>query len=168
MLVSLAAFAAAGCTPAVLTPPATPRGRLRPDREGLAVEGTGLRIDFGRHVDGVIAAVSRVLGRRPDADALLAECGAGPVRAVTWGAGLTLHFANNDFRGWVARSPRFLPVNGIGPGVTRGELEARGIALTRTTLGAEFEADGIRGVIEGAGPNAPVDLAWAGLSCFFR
>jgi hypothetical protein len=78
--------------------PAGPGGPLvpAPDPEGIAVQGSPLRIDFGRAQAGVIAAVARLEGRGP---AATVDC-AGGVSALRWDSGLTLHFRGGAFLGW--------------------------------------------------------------------
>ena len=58
---------------------------------------------------------------------------------------------------------------GIGIGSTRPELEAAYTAdIRETTLGQEFAAGDIFGVLDGTGPSARINAMWAGASCNFR
>jgi hypothetical protein len=67
-----------------------------PDAAGIAVDGTGLRVDFGRTEAGGIAAVSRSAGSRP---AAISACPDGATRAVEWES-LTLYVRGGAFLGW--------------------------------------------------------------------
>jgi len=84
----------AGCVAARPEPPST---LFLPDSAGLAVQGSPLRVDFGRAPEGVIAALSRELGApspRP-----LAACPADIERQLAWGD-LVLTFTRDAFVGW--------------------------------------------------------------------
>jgi hypothetical protein len=51
-------------------------------------------------------------------------------------------------------------------GQSRAAVEAAGIGpFQDTSLGAEFEANGVFGLLE---DGQTVDLLWSGLTCFFR
>ncbi|MCI2400025.1 hypothetical protein [Aliiroseovarius subalbicans] len=84
----------AACTSA--TPPA-PSVQFIPDASGLAVEPSGLRIDFGRSPDGVEAALDRVLG--PHDHLALEPCPAQIMDRSGWGD-LELTFTAERFVGW--------------------------------------------------------------------
>ena len=87
------------------------------------------------------------------------ECGAGPLDYSAWADGLTLWFQDGRFAGW-ALDPRAAGVHatmsGIGPGSTRRELEAAyQVQVEETTLGTEFHAGGIEGLLDGARTRCP-------------
>lgn len=91
-------LAGCGATPAALTTAPDPTGQsFTPDPRGLAVDGTGLRIDFGRAPGGVIAALDRALG--PGEDLGGNGCPAGVTRQIGWGD-LVLSFTDERFVGW--------------------------------------------------------------------
>ncbi len=95
----LAALLLSGCavTGAADRVPPNPSPGLVPDRNGLAVVGTGLRIDFDRAPAGVIAALDRLRGaHRP---LPLETCPAGILRQYQWGD-LILTFTDERFVGW--------------------------------------------------------------------
>jgi len=146
------------------TPPAEPEAPppagLTPDATGLQPAGSPLRIDFGRAQDGVIAAVTRLLGSAPASRTRNGECGAGLVTAVRWENGLTLNFLEGDFRGWVVDRPG-QPVAG---GFAVGTLPEN-VTLEDTTLGQEFSSGGVHGLVQ---DGATIDTLWAGTTCFFR
>ena len=58
---------------------------------------------------------------------------------------------------------------GIGIGSARRELEAAYTAdIRKTTLGQEFGAGDIFGLLDGTGPSARINAMWAGEICNFR
>ncbi|OIP86496.1 MAG: hypothetical protein AUK37_03160 [Rhodobacterales bacterium CG2_30_65_12] len=67
------------------------------DANGLAVDGSSLRIDFGRAPSGVIAALDRELGKGRVLG--VAGCPAGIADQRDWG-GLVLSFTTERFVGW--------------------------------------------------------------------
>jgi hypothetical protein len=66
-----------------------------PDKLGIGLVESGLRVDFGRAREGAISAISRLEGTGPESEA---PC--GPVGAVTWPSGLTAYFQRGAFLGW--------------------------------------------------------------------
>ncbi len=158
-------LAVAGCTSVMTSQqPAV----LFADGEGLQPSGTSQRIDFGRAEQGVVVAVSRVIGSNPAEISTNAECGAGPVRQVRWANGLTLNFQRGTFLGWVSREGRGAVIassTGIAPGASQETAAARpGTRFTQTSLGTEFSVGGTSGLVE----EGEVVAIWAGLTCFFR
>lgn len=136
---------------------------------------TGLTrlLAFGGTRATVVPALARVRGDAYEA-AVNTECGAGPLGHVTWGDGLTALFAGDAFVGWSvdgrrAGAERYTTMAGMGTGSTRAEAEAA-VTLTaeETTLGTEFSAGGISGLLSGPGADAAVTHLWAGTSCNFR
>ena len=147
----------------------------------IAVEAEGLRLvdvqtgaarplPFGMPKDQLLALLESFRG--PADGGTNSECGAGPLDYAVWADGLTLHFQDDRFAGW-ALDPRaedaHATMSGIGPGSTRRELEAAyDVTVEQTTLGTEFTAGGLSGVLDGEGPEARVTSMWAGVSCVFR
>ncbi len=156
----LAVLTLSACAAAPPPDPATPRMGLIPDSGGLQPTRTHLRIDFSRAEAGAIDTVSRILGHRPAEVTDQAECGAGPVRAVRWQSGLTLNFQDGDFSGWVVNAPGFAVAGGYQVGMTAPDL-----ALRQTSLGREFTAGRVFGLVDDAGRVAAL---WSGTTCFFR
>jgi len=141
---------------------------LAPDAGGLQPAGTELRIDFGRIKAGVVEAVTRLLGASPVSETINRECAAGPVNTVSW-AGLELTFMDGDFLGWVLDDAAFATADGIRPGMTRAALEAAGVGpFEVTSLGVDFEANGIFGFLEQGTPDAPLIEMSSGLRCSVR
>ncbi|TZF90783.1 hypothetical protein FW784_04035 [Lysobacter lacus] len=93
-----------------------------------------------------------------------------------WPSGLTVVMQNDRFVGWSASAPRdgtrksaLATMAGVGVGSTRHELESAYTAKTQaTTLGQEFAAGGLFGVLDGKAPTAHITAMWAGTSCNFR
>lgn len=151
------------------------------DAPALAIEGEGLRlfdmqsgkatpIAFGQPKQQVLAVLERFRGAaRQDTNA---DCGAGPVQIAQWPDGLSLVFQGDRFVGWgVGRADGGLSTAiGIGLGSTRSDLgEAYADVSTRaTTLGTEFSAGGMHGVLDGATPGSAITALWAGTSCVAR
>jgi hypothetical protein len=100
------------------------------------------------------------------------DCGAGPVQAASWPDGLSLVFQNGRFVGWGlgARAiGRLATAAGVGPGSTRAELDAAYSAtVSQTSLGSEFSAGGLHGVLDGTSAEARITDMWAGVSCIAR
>ena len=149
--------------------------------QDLAVEAEGLRLvntqsvaaqplPFGMSRGQLLSLLEAFRG--PADGGTNSECGAGPLDYAVWADGLKLWFQDGRFAGW-ALDPRAAGVHatmsGIGPGSTRRELEAAyHVQVEETTLGTEFHAGGLEGLLDGAGPDAQVSAMWAGVSCVFR
>jgi hypothetical protein len=157
--------------------PAAVEGRiLRLHPNGLATAQAGLHsadlIAFGQPRDPVVAAVTRLRGR-PTATGSNGECGAGPMEQVDFGP-LRLNFQQGRFAGWELSGRADPPIEeeyGLGIGTARAELERsdQGAASFETTsLGVEFDAGGIGGIMSGEGRDATVASLYAGVTCFFR
>lgn len=118
------------------------------------------------------------------------ECGAGPLAYLSWDDGLTLYSLDGLFAGWAlderaagtvsangpAKNPakgerpaKLTTISGVGIGSTRAQLlDAYDATIEQTTLGTEFNAAGLSGILEGTGPKAKVTNLWSGVNCVFR
>ena len=152
----------------------------------LALSGEGLdlvsergsvrHLVFGTPAGAVIDAVSRTYGGIAPQRGRNEECGAGPLDMATWQDGLTVMAQHGRFVGWsvsrgAADAGRDGPATmaGIGLGSTRRELKAAYAAeIRKTTLGQEFAAGNVFGVLDGSGPSARITALWGGTSCNFR
>jgi len=134
------------------------------DPRGIQPLGTDLRIDFGRAQTGVIDTVSGLQTRPPAQVAVLEECGAGEVTAAIWPDGLVLNFLDGDFLGWVIDQNGFVTGTGLEVGQSREVLPVTG--FEETSLGTEFEAQGIFGLLDEQ--HQDIALLWSGVTCFFR
>lgn len=140
------------------------------------LDGNGLiagehKIDFGSPAAEAIAAASRVYGG-PQSVETLAECGAGPLQ-VSQFAGLTVAAQDDKFVGWSLdgrhKPPSPTTAAGIGIGSTRTALEqAYSIEAFESSLGQEFVADGLVGLIGAEGKPAKITHLWAGATCIMR
>jgi len=167
--------------PASQTAPAATATSTAAATQDLAVEAEGLRLvdtqsgaarplPFGMPKDQLLALLESFRG--PADGGTNSECGAGPLDYAVWADGLTLHFQEDRFAGW-ALDPRaagaHATMSGIGPGSTRRELEAAyEVQVEETTLGTEFHAGGLEGILDGQGQEARISAMWAGVSCVFR
>lgn len=118
------------------------------------------------------------------------ECGAGPLAYLSWSDGLTLYALDGLFAGWSLDAPsagqipaktsgkpgakgeapaRLTTISGIGIGSTRAQLlSAYDARIEQTSLGTEFNAAGLSGILDGTGPKARVTNLWSGVNCVFR
>ena len=76
------------------------------------------------------------------------------------------------FAGWALRGTAkgdITTASGISPGSTRAELESSYTAkIFESTLGTEFAAGDLFGILDGQGANAKITNLWAGVSCNMR
>jgi hypothetical protein len=152
------------------------------DGEGLRVflqpSGSARLIAFGESRSAVLAIVSRLRNGRDPELAANRECRA---TVATWPAsGLQLWFSPDSaarFIGWSlggrapadSTIPRLTTPSGIGIGSTRAALESAYVArVARSTLGVEFSAGGLAGVLASARADAPIRNLWAGQVCLAR
>jgi len=162
MRVALLLVAAlAACTPLPLPTSAPDGNGVTPDAAGLQPGGTDLRIDFGRAQEGVIETVSRLVGSQPADVTLIEECGAGPVTAAYWRNGLTANFLNGDFVGWTVTETGLPVAGGLSVGMSPPP-----VPMTETTLGQEFEQNGVWALI--GEDSTDITVLWSGITCFFR
>ncbi len=148
----------------------------------LALDGEGLRvvnsatgstraIGYGTPAADVLSAVTAMLGTPTDRGTN-AECGAGAVDFVTFPGGLQLVLQRDRFVGWTARPNGDQPLrtmSNIGLGSTRAELEAVYAAnIARSTIGMEFMAGGLQGVLESDAPTGRITDLWSGVACVMR
>ncbi len=168
--------------PAAPTPPVAPAD----DIVHLALSGEGLdfvsergsvrHLAFDTPATQAIDAVARVYSGVAPQRTRNEECGAGPLDMATWPNGLTVLSQDDRFVGWSINhgaadggNAGLATMAGIGFGSTRRELEAAYTAdIRETTLGQEFAAAEVFGVLDGAGPSARITAMWAGASCNFR
>lgn len=144
------------------------------DAEGLRLvdpaSGRARPIPFGQSRTEMLALLEQLRG--PADAGTTEECGAGALDYAVWADGLTLHFQQDKFVGW-ALDPRAEgahgTMSGIGPGSTRREVEAvYDATFEQSSLGTEFSAGGLHGVMTGPDANGRVQNLWAGTSCVFR
>lgn len=148
----------------------------------LAVDGDGLRlfdpvttsaspIPFGRSQSEVVGALERFRG--PAGKGTNQDCGAGSVDYAIWPDGLSLVFKGDRFVGWGldGRAAGAVSTGGsVGPGSTRKQLvEAYAdVRVSKTSLGNEFTAGGLAGLLDGPNASSKITDMWAGTSCVAR
>ena len=124
----------------------------------------------------LIEILTRVQGTAPERGQN-DECGAGPLEFAHWKDGLSVNMQEGNFVGWWVdqgeppgdAAARLTTIGGIGIGATRAELEAvHAVEVTETTLGTEFSAGELFGLLDSAKPEARITAIWAGTSCVFR
>lgn len=139
--------------------------------DGLEVTaGAPQALAFGAARTRVLADVGGVLGE-PAEQGMQEECPAGPLYQVSYAGGLQLVFQDSAFVGWFA--PQGSPlrtVRGIGPGSTLGQLKTAYPATTveETSLGHEFAAAELYGVVTDTTDGGAVEVIFAGINCIFR
>ncbi|HVQ10126.1 MAG TPA: hypothetical protein VMS43_17005 [Allosphingosinicella sp.] len=151
-------------------------GNLRLSSDGLAAGMPGLHTSrsfrFGMTKAEIVAAVAQMRSWETKTETS-GECGAGPMEFVRF-ATLTLNIQNGLFVGWSLDGPRGTePIEeeyGLGIGAGRAEIEPlNGESVIRaTTLGVEFDSDGIHGLLSSSAPDATVTHLWAGTNCHAR
>jgi len=110
-----------------------------------------------------------VQGAPPSGQGENIDCGA---TSAVWPDGLTVWFARDKFVGWsVASAASTLSTaGGLKVGSTRVEVEngASVAEIVRSSLGEEFRAGGVGGLLESADADARVTNLWAGAVCIAR
>jgi hypothetical protein len=148
--------------------------------------GSTSEIPFGKPFDQMIEIITNVLQSKPKNIGINSECGAGPLKMVSWNNGLTIVFQNKksesktsetnwQFAGWFVgsnskNSKEISTMAGIGIGSTRSEMEsAYVLSVSKTSLGYEFStSSGLFGIFDGPNKEAKITSLWSGLSCNFR
>lgn len=138
----------------------------------IADTGSTRMLDFGLPQAQVIEIVTNVAGA-PGPVTTNSECGAGPIQFAEFPGGLTLLFQEAKLAGWSVgpgSAGKQSTMSGIGVGSTRSDLVAAysGVHVSETSLGQEFSAGGLYGVLDGPGATAKIEVMWAGTSCVFR
>lgn len=134
-----------------------------------AERGNTRLLAFGTAEEMTVAVLERVLGASASELGRNSECPAGALDFARWDA-LTVWFQDDAFAGWAAESGGSLgTAAGIAIGSARSDLEAAYTAeIEETSLGTEFTADGVHGVLDSDAPDAAVVVLWAGTTCIFR
>lgn len=166
--------------PATPAPAVSEKDSVATDSPALAVEAEGLRlfnkqsgsaraIAFGTARDDVLSMLA-FLGK-PETGTN-GECGVGALDYANWRDGLGLFFQKDKFVGWNLNERSkgdITTASGIGIGSSRAELEAAYAAdISETTLGTEFAAGELFGLLGGKDKSAKVTNMWGGVSCNFR
>lgn len=82
---------------AQISAPSAPEFSVIPDRDGLAVAPSGMRIDFGRAPEGVISLLDGTYGNHIALG--IVNCPNAVLQNLRWG-NLILTFTDEQFVGW--------------------------------------------------------------------
>jgi hypothetical protein len=150
------------------------------------ISGSSDELPFGTPQNQLIEIINNTFQSDAVSIDVNAECGAGPLKMMTWNNGLTLVFQENNtksagskidwlFQGWSVDGAKdgvqkLTTMAGIGIGSTLDEIQsAYEIEVRKTSLGYEFStAAGMYGILDGAGKDAKITHLWSGVSCNFR
>jgi hypothetical protein len=148
-----------------------------PAPAAIVLEGAGLRIPgaspprtltFDTPKATTIAALTGILGRPPTEIGANEECGGGGMEFATWEGEITAWFMDDRFAGWDSKGG-LKTLEGVGVGSTRAEVGALpGFEVEESTLGTEFRALGLSGILASKAPDARVTHLWGGATCVFR
>lgn len=167
-----AATAAEGA-PASASGPSTPAAALALEGEGLRAfilpSGSARPIPFGTGKADTLRMLEAVLGGPPTGGGENIDCGATHAR---WPDGLTVWFVGDRFSGWAVESEdaAVSTASGLKVGSTRADLENGGsvVEIAPSSLGVEFTAGGVAGLLESPDADARVTHLWAGAVCLAR
>lgn len=143
----------------------------------LVLEGAGLRIPgapprtiaFETPAAATVEALTEALGGPPTERGSNAECGGGGgLQFAEWKDRITVWFENGRFAGWDSEGD-LETAAGIGIGSSRAEVAALpGFEVEESTLGTEFRAGGLSGILASGAADARVIHLWGGVTCAFR
>ena len=153
-------------SPAAAAPAAPPAPALAaPIAYTLAAGGLEPGLAFGMKQSDAIAAASAAFGA-PTGRQHNDECGEGPMDFVNFN-GLSLGFQDGRLAGWSMSEakPALRTAGGLAIGAPRSALGGAEIDES-STLGPEFEVDGVGGLLNEQGSR--IEALWAGLTCQFR
>lgn len=155
------------------SPAATAAGpllNLAPDGLQLVDAATGSTrpLAFGMARDDAVAAVQRALGPGQGGD----PCPLAPLERVRF-KGVDLSFNDGKLAGWTANrdggDAALTSMAGVGIGSTLADLEkAYAIEVAETSLGIEFTAGAMAGLLSSDAPTATITNLWAGETCIAR
>jgi hypothetical protein len=143
----------------------------------IVLEGAGLRIPAASPPRTLaldmpeaetIEALTSALGRPPVELGENEDCGGGGMKFAKWKDDLTAWFLDGRFAGWDSEG-RLKTIEGIGIGSSRAEVaRLPGFEVEESTLGTEFRAGGLSGILASKAPDAKVTHLWGGATCVFR
>lgn len=152
--------------------PAVAAPKLALDGEGLrlfdAASGAARLIPFGTRKADALSALTAVQAAPPREQGENVDCRA---TFATWASGLTAWFAQDRFVGWSVRpgSREVTTASGLTVGSSRADLDSAYSAnVAPSSLGVEFTAGGLAGLLDSARPDAHVTHLWAGATCIAR
>ncbi|HET9640776.1 MAG TPA: hypothetical protein VFP12_16395 [Allosphingosinicella sp.] len=143
----------------------------------IVLEGAGLRIPsanpprtlaFGMPAAEAVEALAKALGRPPTERGANEECGGGSMEFAAWEGEVTLWLLDGRFAGWDNKGG-LKTLDGVGIGSSRPQVAALpGFEAEESTLGTEFRAGGLSGILASRAPDAKVTHLWGGATCVFR
>lgn len=170
---------ATATAPSAASAPSTPAPPAGTTPPVLAVDGDGLRlvdpasgaarpIPFGTPEADTEAVLRAALGRAPDERGETSDCGSR--RFARWNGAISAWFGDDGFSGWSLPDGSALStVSGLRLGSPRSDLaSAYSAEVMASSLGTEFVAGTLGGVLDGDTPDAVVTHLWAGDTCIAR
>ena len=146
-------------------------------RSPLVLEGAGLGIpdaspprivSFDTPKAATVEALTRALGRPPSELGENEECPGGALEYATWKDEIMIWFENGRFAGWDNKG-KLKTTGGIGIGSSRADVaKLAGMEVEESTLGTEFRAGGLSGILSSKAADAKVTHLWGGATCVFR
>lgn len=143
----------------------------------VVLEGAGLRIPgaspprtlgFDLPEAATIEALTKAFGRPPTELGENEECGGGGMKFAAWEGEITAWFLDGRFAGWDNKG-KLKTIEGIGIGSSRTEVATLpGFEVEESTLGTEFRAGGLSGILASKAPDSKVTHLWGGATCVFR
>ncbi|AQR75421.1 hypothetical protein [Sphingomonas sp. LM7] len=151
---------------------AAPAVNLAPDGLSVALTGGATRlVPFGMPREAATQMIAGVIGN-PIEQGDNQECGAGALGFASFREGLGLYFQGGKFAGWDLdgrEGGRFATAAGLGIGSARTQLEsASKVEIEDSTIGIEFRAGGLSGLLSARDPSGEVTNLWAGVTCIAR
>ena len=162
---------AEGAAAEPVTPAAAARPAVTLEAEGIrlvdSTSGSARPLAFGAPMEQAVAALAAGFGSAPAERETNNECGAGPLALVRWAGGFTALFQEDRFAGWVA-ADGLTTADGVGVGSRRAALADHGAQVEQSSLGTEFNAGGLGGLLSSDAADARIIALWAGTTCHFR
>ncbi|NBO31054.1 MAG: hypothetical protein EBV05_05435 [Cyanobacteria bacterium WB6_1B_304] len=130
-------------------------------------------VPFGMKENQAIPILTTLKGK-PNQRGTNSECGAGSLGFSTWSDGLTLYFSNGRFAGWFVdgrkkNAQQLQTMAGVGVGSSATQLnQAYAVKIIQSSLGTEFSAGNLSGLLSGGKPTDRVTDMWSGTTCIFR
>lgn len=152
------------------TAAAAPALNVAPDGVSLVSQsGSARHVTFGMAQGVAVPMVTAALGK-PSDTGRNEECGQGPMDTVAFKGGITMFFMEGKFVGWdLDEKSGFTTASGIGMGSTMKQVrDAMSITVEDSSLGHEFAAGDLGGLVSDKTPGGKVTALWGGSTCQFR
>ena len=146
---------------------------LAPDGLQLveASSGKTYPIPFGTPEKDAVDRVQKARGDVVD-EGQNDECGAGMVGYANFNGNVSMLFQDGKFAGWSINEggdTKVTTMAGVGLGSTRQALDkAYTVTVEESSIGTEFAAGDLSGLLSGKGPDARITDLWAGVTCIAR